>query len=226
VIDDGALTPSGAAPSLPAPLELPMRPYSELFHAFLGWTEGLMILLEQPEAVQRLLDALEARLHDLVARVVPLPGNLAYSPDNLDGSFIPSAMFDEHLGPSYCRTCDALHAAGKKLVVHVGGMCRGLLPGLAGADVDAIEGVCGAPQSDATLAEARALCGPGATLWGGVAQDALLPTTDEATFERAVRSARAEARGNGPVVVGVADRVPVEAVPERLVALAGRARDG
>ncbi len=135
-------------------------------------------------------------------------------------------MFDEHLAASYRRTADALHAAGKRLVVHVGGMCRGLLPGLAGAGVDAIEGVCGAPQSDATLAEARALCGPGATLWGGVAQDALLPATDDAAFERAARAALAEARANGPAVVGVADRVPVEAVPERLVALAGMARDG
>jgi hypothetical protein len=223
VRDDGAAVPAGTGRS---PLELPMRPYSELFHAFLGWADGLMIMLEQPEAVQRLLEALEARLHDLVARVAALPGDLAYSPDNLDGSFIPPSLFDEHLGPSYRRTCDVLHAAGKCLVVHVGGMCRGLLPGLSAAGVDAIEGVCGAPQSDATLAEARTLCGPGTTLWGGVAQDALLPTTDGAAFERAARAALAEARSNGPAVVGVADRVPVEAVPDRLATLAGMARDG
>lgn len=226
VLADATAAPSETAQSLLAPLELPMRPYSELFHGFLGWAEGLMILLEQPKAVQRLLDALESRLHDLVARVARLPGDLALSPDNLDGSFIPPALFDEHLGPSYRRTGDALHAAGKKLVVHVGGMGRGLLPGLAGAGVDAIEGVCGAPQSDATLAEARALCGPGLTLWGGVAQDAMLSTTDDGTFERAVASALAEARGNGPAIVGVADRVPVDAVPERLAALAGMARRG
>lgn len=226
VIADAAAAPSGTAPSLPAPLELPMRPYAELFHAFLGWGDGLMIMLEQPEAVRRLLDALETRIHDLVVRVAALPGDLAYSPDNLDGSFIPPSRFDDHLGPSYRRTCEALHAAGKRLVVHVGGMCRGLLPGLAGAGVDAIEGVCGAPQSDATIAEARTLCGAGATLWGGVAQDALLPTTGDPDFERAVVSALAEARKNGPAVVGVADRVPLEAVPERLAALAGMARDG
>jgi hypothetical protein len=226
-LDEGVVAAApGTTPYLLAPLELPMRPYSELFHNILGWTEGLMLLLEQPEAVQRLLDALEARLHDLVARIAPLPGSLVLSPDNLDGSFIPPAMFDEHLAPSYRRTGDALHAAGKRLVVHVGGMCRGLLPGLAGAGVDAIEGVCGAPQSDATLAEARALGGPGPTLWGGIAQDTLLPATDDAAFERAVRAALAEARSNGPAVAGVADRVPVGAVAERLTALAGMARDG
>lgn len=215
-----------AAPGDPVVLELPMRPYAELFHGFLGWTEGLMLLLEQPDAVQRLLDALESRLESLVARVAAMPGDLVLSPDNLDGSFISPASFDEHLAPSYRRACDALHAAGKRLVVHVGGMCRGLLAGLAAAGVDAVEGVCGAPQSDATVAEARALCGPGMTLWGGVAQDLLLPATGAEAFERAARAALAEARENGPAVLGVADRVPVAAVPERLAALAAMARDG
>jgi hypothetical protein len=207
-------------------LELPMRPYSELFHNFLGWAEGLMMLLEQPEAVQHLLDALESRLRDLVVRVAAMPADLALSPDNLDGSFIPAAMCEEHLAPSYRRTCETLHAAGKRLVVHVGGMCRGLLPGLAGAGVDAVEGVCGAPQSDASIAEARTLCGPGLTLWGGVAQDLLLPATGGDVFERGARTALAEARANGPVVLGAADRVPVGAAPDRLAALARMARDG
>jgi hypothetical protein len=207
-------------------LELPMRPYSELLHNFLGWTDGLMILLEQPAAVQRLLDALENRLRDLVDGIAAVPGGLVLSPDNLDGSFIPPAAFEEHLAPSYRRTCDTLHAAGKQLVVHVGGMCRGLLPGLAGAGVDGVEGVCGQPQSDASIADARALCGAGVTLWGGVAQNALLPATGSAGFEQAARTALAEARANGPAVLGVADRVPVDAVPERLTALAGMARDG
>lgn len=207
-------------------LELPMRPYSELFHNFLGWSEGLMILLEQPEAVQRLLDALERLLQDFVGRVATAPAGLLLSPDNLDGSFIPPAAFEEHLAPSYRRTCGTLHAAGKRLVVHVGGMCRGLLPGLAGAGVDAVEGVCGAPQSDASIAEARALSGPGVTLWGGVAQDLLLPTTGGEVFERGARAALAEARANGPAMLGVADRVPAGAVPDRLSTLARMARDG
>lgn len=227
-VDESALAVarSTAGPDDLTVLELPMRPYSELVHGFLGWTEGLMILLEQPEAVQRLLDALESRLRDLVDRVAAVSAVLALSPDNLDGSFIPPAAFEEHLAPSYRRTCETLHAAGTRLVVHVGGACRGLLPGLAGAGVDAIEGVCGAPQSDASIAEARELCGPGVTLWGGVAQDLLLPAIGGEAFERAARTALAEARAHGPAVLGVADRVPVEAVPDRLAALARMARDG
>lgn len=227
-IDEPALaaTRSAAGSNDLVAIELPMRPYAELLHAFRGWTEGLMILLDRPEAVQRLLDALEAGLQDLVGRVAAIPGDLVLSPDNLDGSFIPSAAFEQHLAPSYRCTCEALHAAGKRLAVHVGGMCRGLLPGLAGAGVDAIEGISGTPQSDATIAEARALSGSGVTLWGGVAQDALLPTTDEQAFERAARTALAEARENGPTVLGVADRVPVQAVPQRLATITGMARNG
>jgi hypothetical protein len=210
---------SAAGPNDLVSLELPMRPYSELFHNFLGWTEGLMLLLEAPEAVQRLLDALESRLQQLVRDVAGMKEDIVLSPDNLDGSFIPPASFDQHLAESYRRTCDVLHAAGTRLVVHVGGMCRGLLPGLAAAAVDIVEGICGAPQSDASFADARALCGPGLTLWGGVAQDLLLPATSEDAFTQAARAALDEARR-------VADRVPVHAVPQRLAALARLTGDG
>jgi hypothetical protein len=64
------------------------------------------------------------------------------------------------------------------------------------------------------------------TLWGGVAQDLLLPSTGAEAFERGARAALAEVRSNGPALLGVADRVPVEAVPDRLAALARMARDG
>jgi len=35
-------------------IELPMRPYSDLLHSFLGWTEGLMIAMEEEELISSL----------------------------------------------------------------------------------------------------------------------------------------------------------------------------
>jgi hypothetical protein len=200
-------------------LELPMRPYSDLLHNFLGWSEGFMLLFEAPEQIARMLDVLEAKLQGLVRELARLPGEVVHSPDNLDGQFITPPAFEQHLLPSYRTTAETLHAAEKLLSVHVGGMVRGLLPGLSAAGVDAIEGICGAPQSDATIAEARALCGQRVTLWGGVAQDLLHPTTEAGEFEQAARRAVAEVRHDPRAVLGVADKVPTAALPERLVAL-------
>jgi len=206
-------------------LELPQRPWSELFHSFLGWSEGLMLFLEQEEALRGIVGILEEKLQDITREVAKMPGDLVLSPDNLDGQFIAPSSFDEHLAPSYERSAEALHAAGKRIVVHAGGPVRGLLPGLARCGVDCVEGVCGPPQGDASLAEAREMCGASITLWGGIAQDFLLGSRAPQEFETAVTAAFDQARGDPNAVVGVADKVPVDALPERLEALLRFARE-
>jgi hypothetical protein len=218
VLDPARLS-AGESPGI---LELPLRPFSEVLHSFIGWTEGLMLLFEAPEEIQAVVDALEERFHALAAGLAGLSPAAVLSPDNLDGQFISPPLFEEHMQGSYARSAAVLHAAGAKLVVHVGGPVRGLLPGLAAAGVDAIEGICAAPQSDAGIVEARSLCGPGPVLWGGVAQDALLASQSEESFTAEMERAAAEAAADGRAVVGVADRVPVEAVPARLEQMARR----
>jgi len=206
-------------------LELPLRPFSDILHTLLGWTEGLILLLEEPEAIGRLIGELEAKLQALAAEIARMRPALVLSPDNLDSQFISAAAFEGHMRESYRTTADTMHAAGARLVVHVGGPIRGLLPGLAASGVDAIEGVCGAPQSDAGFAEARRICGPRLTLWGGIAQDCLLASQDEKGFEQEVARAIAEAAIDGNAIIGAADRVPVEALPERLEMIARRVRE-
>ena len=96
-----------------------------------------------------------------------------------------------------------------------------LLPQLASCGVTGLEGISGPPQSDATLDEARKLCGPGLTLWGGISQDVLLSTAEQSAFQEMLAAA-VEAAGRPRMILGVADRVPPEALPERLEAV-GRA---
>jgi hypothetical protein len=200
-------------------LELPYRPWSELFHSFLGWSEGLMLFMEEPSAVREIAQALEEALRPLVDQVASLPGRFVLSPDNLDGQFITAEAFEENLAPSYRSAAAALHAGGKQLIVHAGGPVRRLLPGLAACGIDCIQGICAAPQGDSTLAEARALCGPSTWLWGGIAQDFLLASRTDGELAAAAKAALDEARTDPRAVVGVSDKIPVDAVPQRLTAL-------
>lgn len=202
-----------------AALELPRRPYSDLLHEFLGWSEGLLFLGEA--AVEEMLAVLENKLQRLVQELAGLPGRVVFSPDNLDGQFISPAMFRQHLAGSYRLTADTLHQQHKLLLVHIGGPIKRLLAGLAEAGIDGVEGVAGAPQSDLSLAEARALVGPDLALWGGIPQDYLLSTYDPASFEAAVIEAVREASADRRMIVGIADRVPVNADISRLEAIPG-----
>ncbi len=98
-------------------------------------------------------------------------------------------------------------------------MGKHLLALLAATGVDGIEGVAGPPQSDTPLDLARARAGAGVLLWGGIAQDYLLPAQPETDFRAAVEQAARLARRDGRIVLGVADRVPVDAELSRLRAV-------
>ena len=155
-----------------------MRPYSDLLHTMLGWGEGLMLLMgEGRPMLLEMLGLLEEKLAALTAQIAGLAGDVLLAPDNLDGQYISPRVFREQMAESYRRTAEAAHAQDKRLVVHAGGPVRRLLPLLAAAGVDVVEGVAPPPQSDATLAEARAAAGPDLILWGGIPQDLLLART-------------------------------------------------
>jgi len=198
-------------------LELPKRPYSAILHEYLGWSEGL-ILLGEPE-IQEMLTVLEEKLQALVAEVAQLPGAIVLSPDNLDGQFISPGAFDRYLAGSYRRTAEIVHEQDKHLVTHVGGPAARLLDGLAEAGLDGVEGICGPPQGDTPLPEARGIAGPGITLWGGIPQDVLIEAHSREQFEETVARVAEEARDDGRVVLGIADRVPVNASLDRLQAI-------
>ncbi len=216
-----ALPPDPAAMRV---LELPQRPWSELFHSFLGWSEGLMLAMEEEGAVGAIVRILEDKLDGLERDLASMACDAVLLPDNLDGQFISPAAFEENLAASYGRVVSTFRAGGAAIVVHVGGPASRLLPGLAACGVHCVEGVCGAPQGDTPLGQARAAAGPHLVLWGGIAQDLLLATSSTDDFRSAAEAAFALARGDPAVVVGVADRVPVQAAPERLMELARMGR--
>jgi hypothetical protein len=198
-------------------LDLPMQPYSDLLHVFVGWGEGLLLMQGAGKAhVAAIVAVLERKLAALAAEIAALPGDLLLAADNLDGQYVSPRGFKEYMASSYAATAGIARAAGKPLVVHVGGPAKRLAPLLQQAGVDGIEGIAGPPQSDATLAEARESAGPDLTLWGGVSQDMLIAEHDAAAFEAAARAALEQTRGESRMILGVADRVPPDAGVARL----------
>ncbi len=201
-------------------LEIPMRPYSDILHTVLGWSEGLMLFMgEGRPALLEMLAMLETKLRSLTEQVAALPGDLILAPDNLDGQYISPRIFREHLAESYGHSAEAAHRHDKRLVVHVGGPIRRILPLLAEAGVDGVEGIAGPPQGDISLAEARQVAGPGLTLWGGIPQDLLVDIHSHEEFVEGTREAIRQAQGDRRMILGVADRVPVDADFARLEAI-------
>jgi hypothetical protein len=167
-----------------------------------------------------MLALLEEQASHVARRLAGLPGHALYAPDNLDGQYVSPRGFRTYLQESYRRTAATTRDSGRPLIVHVGGPARRLLPLLAESGVNAVQGIAGPPQGDATLAEAREAAGPDLALWGGIPQDLLVPLYPEADFETAVRLAMRDAATDPRAIIGVSDRVSVDSDPARLRALA------
>lgn len=201
-------------------VEIPGQPYTDVLYEFLGTSAGPIMLAEHPSELGELMDLLASSQRYVLAELVQLSStSLFLAPDNLDSMFISPAAFEQWLAPGYAWIAQLLHRHNKHLIVHTGGPISGLLSHLSAAGVDTVEGICGPPQSDASLAQARQHAGADLVAWGGIAQDFLLAATDPADFEAAVAVAVAEARADEGTIIGVADRVPTGADLTRLAAI-------
>jgi uroporphyrinogen-III decarboxylase len=169
--------------------------------------------------IDEMLDILEKKLELFQKEILEISSPILFLPDNLDSNFIYPPVFEEYCEKSYRETARVAHERDKRVVVHVGGAIRSLLSLIGKTGVDVLEGIAGPPQSDASLDDARDLAGSGITLWGGIPQDYLLKTYDRKIFDEAVRSAGRAAARDSQVILGVADRVPVDADINRIRAV-------
>ena len=204
-------------------IKVPKTPFSDMLHTLLGWNEGLMLMMTEEDRLTELLGVMEEKRDALVRDLAAgFPRSIFWSPDNLDGQFISPAVFKRHLEPSYQKTCDLLHGSGSTLWVHIGGISKHLLPLLSGSGIDALAGIPGPPQSDASLSEARNAAGPDITLWGGIPQDYVMPMVERSLLIESIDAANAFAAIDNRTLIGVADQVPVEAEFSRLKEIANR----
>ena len=202
-------------------IEIPSRPYADLLLEFVGMSEGIILLMDQPPEMGELITVLEEKLQALVKEIAGMAGEVVFAHDNLDAQFVSPPVFRQHYADSYRATADILHGSDKRLLVHAGGPVKPLLKTLVDSGVDAVQGVSGPPQSDATLAEARETVGPSVTLWGGIPQDLALGGHNRDDFEAIVMQTAWKTRADGHVILGIADRVPAEADLERVAAIPG-----
>lgn len=196
---------------------LPQAPYSDMLQNRLGWSDGLMLMMgAEQERLEKLLEVMEEKRQRLIQALMSELSPIVLAPDNLDGQYVSPNVFENYLEESYQKTAESLHQAGKRLVVHIGGFSKHLLPLFKTTGVDGLSGVSGPPQSNATLAEARESAGPEITLWGGIPQDFLITAREEVDLITSIDSAISMASGDGRMIVGIADHVPVDADFTRL----------
>jgi hypothetical protein len=140
------------------------------FHWLAGPENTSFFITDHPDEMRELAAIHAAAALRLLERVAAQPEvEILISNDNMDSLFYPPRYFRDYCAPFFSEAARIVHRHGKVLVVHACGRNRLLLPLVAEAGVDCLEGITPAPLGDVDLARAREMARrPGFTVNGGI----------------------------------------------------------
>lgn len=203
---------------------LPARAFAWLMLEIVGWSEGLMVLMEGLDKIAELIAAAEKQIQNFTASLVrELTGkgfSLFLSPDNLDGMFISPGYFKNYLFEGYSAAARVIHQNDASLIVHGGGPLGGILDQISASGVDCIAGISGPPQGDSPIGSAREKAGEDLILWGGIPQDFLMENSSPEEFQTKIRNIISDFSQDQNSIIGIADHVPLNADISRLQQIA------
>ena len=142
-------------------------PLARLAVEWCGITNLSYLLADHPEDVEETL-ALIARKQDAIYEIIcGCPAQVVEIGDNLSAETV-GGLFKRYSTAYYRKRIERLHAAGKRVGVHLDGTMRGLITELADTGLDFIEAVTPAPVGDVPVEELFSLVNENTVLWGGV----------------------------------------------------------
>ena len=187
-----------------------------LLNYWMGVEQTLFAAVDFPGVLRETVDRINANLLDLVDLLATAPAEVVMMGDNFSSDVQPPRFFAEWSRAFYVEAARRLHAAGKRVVVHIDGRLRGALAMIRDAGADGADAVTPTPMGDLTPAECRAEAGPDFILSGGVSPELWLPEAPIDRFRRAVLDWLDLRRAGPRLIAAAGDQVPPGADESRI----------
>ena len=120
--------------------------------------------MDHRDEILKLYRALVEKRRQVYRLVAASPAGHANYGGNVVPALISVDMFEQYYVPHYQEAAEIMHRHGKLIGCHFDADCKLLSQAIAATDLDYIEAFTPAPDTDMTLAEARAAW-PGKVLW-------------------------------------------------------------
>lgn len=175
---------------------------------------------EELEATLRVMEeshATAARIAvDSIAEVLMIP-------ENLSAEMIGPSWFNAYMRPYQEHWAAEIRRAGKFSCIHMDGTLRGLLREECSVGLTFLEALTPAPVGDVPVEKWDSYRGGNndVIFWGGLPGVYFSPTVSDAEFDRHLKATLAVMRREPRYVLGVADQVPPDVVPDRVRRVAG-----
>lgn len=194
--------------------EASMAPVQKLLSRWAGVETTLALFMDYPEEFEETCWAIENSQSRLVEVLAKSPAEVIILPENLASEVTGSYFFAHFNMPAYKKIIDRLHRAGKKVAIHNDGGLKPNFGLLEKCGFDIVEAVTPAPFGDIAVEDLRKAAGDNIIIWGGLPGGIFSGNYSEEFFEDYVNTVLACA--DNRFVLGVADQVPPDAVPERV----------
>lgn len=193
------------------PTVLPPRsPLSQMLAQWTGVTHLVYLSADAPEELQLTLDALGKAADGAYEAIARSDTPFCELPDNLTGEVV-TRLFERYQFDYYLSRLEPLHAAGKKVGVHLDGTMRGIMPLLVRTGLDFIEAITPKPVGDVAVEDLRDLAGPDIILFGGMPGAMFAPPWTSDDLRRHVETIIEHHWESRKFILGVADQVPPNA---------------
>lgn len=142
-------------------------PLQTILVDYAGLANFSLHLVEYPDEMQELFEALRANFRKIVEIAAEGPGRYLNVIENFTADTLGPRRYKQFLLPVYEETFGILHQAGKIVGVHYDGQIGVVKHLVAGSPIDLIESLTPPPEGDMTLAEARAVW-PDKLFWANI----------------------------------------------------------
>lgn len=188
----------------------------QLLNYWMGVEGVIFAIADWPETMRRVVDQINTSQLQLIDLLAESPAEIIMMGDNFSSDIQPPQFFARWSADYYREAIRRLHAAGKKVAIHIDGRLRGALKMFAELGADCADAVTPTPMGDLTPPECAAEAGPDLILSGGVSPDLWLPATPESRFVAAVRAWLALRREHPRLIANAGDQVPPGADEKRI----------
>jgi len=187
-----------------------------LLHYWMGVEGVAYATVDFPEALRRAVDQINANNLELVDLLARSPAEVVIMGDNFSSDVQSPAFFARWSKAYYDEAVRRLHAAGKRVAVHIDGRLRGSIRMICQSGADCGDAITPTPMGDLTPAECRDEAGPDFILSGGVSPDLWLSGVPVDVFKAKVVEWLELRRRSPRLIAGAGDQVPPGADEDRI----------
>jgi len=195
----------------------PSIPMIQLMKTYTGWINGLYMLYDHTEEMEKTADLLTRKAVEAYELLADSPAKVISTGDNLDERTLSPRLFEKYGLPYYRQMSEILHKRDKIFKSHACGWVKHLLPMIKDSGLDAIEAFATDPMNDLTIREAREIFEGKVSIMSGVPSVIMSrrSVNDSDFKEYVIRVLEDIQPGNG-FILGMADNVPADADFDRV----------